>query len=96
MQGYLWVLIIKLIQIFQIDIFKNLLDILYEIKSKFAIAHKHLAFLNGVNPQNNERIMSESDYKLMIAYVEHLIQHDSIPKITKKIPRPNLGKTWFR
>ena len=67
-----------------------------QIKSKLTIAHKHLAFLNGVNPQNNERIMSESDYKLMIAYVEHLIQHDSIPKITKKIPRPNLGKTWFR
>lgn len=67
-----------------------------QIKSKLAIAHKHLAFLNGVNPQNNERIMSESDYKLMIAYIEHLIQHDSIPKITKKIPRANLGKTWFR
>lgn len=67
-----------------------------QIKSKLAIAHKHLAFLNGVNPQNNERILSESDYKLMIAYIEHLIQHDSIPKITKKIPRANLGKTWFR
>ncbi|MEZ7937353.1 MAG: hypothetical protein QMB99_09270 [Paludibacteraceae bacterium] len=67
-----------------------------QIKSKLAIAHKHLAFLNGVNPQNNERILSESDYKLMIAYIEHLIQFDSIPKITKKIPRANLGKTWFR
>ena len=69
---------------------------LMQIKSKLAIAHKHLAFLNGVNPQNNERILSESDYKLMIAYIEHLIQHDSIPKITRKIPRANLGKTWFR
>jgi hypothetical protein len=67
-----------------------------QVKSKLAIAHKHLAFLNGVNPQNNERIMSESDYKLMIGYIQHLIQFDSIPKITKKIPRANLGKTWFR
>ncbi len=67
-----------------------------QIKSKIALAHKHLAFLNGVNPQNNERIMSESDYNLMIAYIQHLIQHNSIPKITKKIPRANLGKTWFR
>lgn len=67
-----------------------------QIKSKLAFAHKHLAFLNGVNPQNNERIMSESDYNLMIAYIQHLIQHNSIPKITKKIPRANLGKTWFR
>jgi len=67
-----------------------------QIKTKLAIAHKHLAFLNGVNPQNNQRIMSESDYKLMVAYVDHLIQHESIPKITKKIPRANLGKTWFR
>ena len=67
-----------------------------QIKSKLAIAHKHLAFLNGINPQNNERIMSENDYKLMMAYIEHLIQHNSIPKITRKIPRANLGKTWFR
>ena len=67
-----------------------------QIKSKLAIAHKHLAFLNGVNPQNNERIMSESDYNLMIAYIQDLIQHDRIPKITRKIPRANLGKTWFR
>ena len=67
-----------------------------QIKTKLAIANKHLAFLNGVNPKNNERIMSESDYKLLVGYVEYLIQNGSIPKITRKIPRANLQKTWFR
>jgi hypothetical protein len=67
-----------------------------QIKTKLAIAHKHLAFLNGVNPKNNERIMSESDYKLLVGYVEYLIQSGSIPKITRKIPKANLQKTWFR
>jgi hypothetical protein len=67
-----------------------------QIKSKLAISHKYLAFLNGVNPKNNERIMSESDYILLVEYVEYLIKNGSIPKITRKIPRANLQKTWFR
>jgi hypothetical protein len=67
-----------------------------QIKTKLAIAHKHLAFLNGVNPSNNQRIMSESDYMLLVGYVEHLIQSGIIPTITRKIPKCNIGKTWFR
>jgi len=67
-----------------------------QIKTKLAIAHKHLAFLNGVNPSNNQRIMHESDYVLLVGYVEHLIQSGAIPTITRKIPKCNIGKTWFR
>lgn len=67
-----------------------------QIKTKLAIAHKHLAFLNGVNPKNNERYMPESDYKLLVGYVEHLIQYGTTPTITRKIPKCNIPKTWFR
>jgi hypothetical protein len=67
-----------------------------QIKTKLAIAHKHLAFLNGVNPKNNEKIMSENDYTLLVGYVEHLIQYGTIPTITRKIPKSNIAKTWFR
>ena len=67
-----------------------------QIKTKLAIAHKHLAFLNGVNPSNNQRIMLESDYTLLVEYVGHLIQSGKIPTITRKIPKCNIGKTWFR
>jgi len=67
-----------------------------QIKTKLTIANKHLAFLNGVNPKNDERIMSETDYKLLVAYVEHLIQTGDIPQIARKISKANLPKTWFR
>ena len=67
-----------------------------QIKTKLAIAHKHLAFLNGVNLKNNERYMSENDYKLLVGYVEHLIQSVTIPTITRKIPKSNIPKTWLK
>jgi hypothetical protein len=67
-----------------------------QIKTKLAIAHKHLAFLNGVNPKNNERYMSENDYTLLVGYVEHLIQNGTIPTITRKIPKCNIPKTWLK
>ncbi|MDR0505733.1 MAG: hypothetical protein LBH32_02790 [Dysgonamonadaceae bacterium] len=67
-----------------------------QIKTKLAIANKHLAFLNGVNPKNNERYMPENDYKLLVAYVEYLIQNGSIPVITRKIPKCNIPKTWLK
>jgi hypothetical protein len=67
-----------------------------QIKTKLAIAHKHLAFLNGVNPKNNERYMSENDYTLLVGYVEHLIQNGTIPTISRKIPKCNIPKTWLK
>ena len=67
-----------------------------QIKTKLAIANKHLAFLNGVNPKNNERYMSENDYVLLVGYVEHLIQYGTIPTITRKIPKCNIPKTWLK
>lgn len=67
-----------------------------QIKTKLAIAHKYLAFLNGVNPKNNDRIMSETDYKLLVGYIEELIQKGNIPTITRKIPKANLPKTWIK
>lgn len=67
-----------------------------QIKTKLAIAYKYLAFLNGVNPKNNDRIMSEADYKLLVAYVEELIQKGCIPTITRKIQKANIPKTWIK
>lgn len=67
-----------------------------QIRTKLAIAHKYLAFLNGVNPKNNDRIMSEADYKLLVGYVEELIQKGTIPNITRKIPKTNIPKTWIK
>lgn len=67
-----------------------------QIKTKLAIAHKHLAFINGINPKNNERYMSENDYKLLVAYVEYLIQNGSVPAVTRKIPKCNIPKTWLK
>jgi len=67
-----------------------------QIKTKLAIVHNHLAFLDGVNPKNNERIMSEKQYKLLVSYVEYLVQYNEIPKITQKIHNANLPKTWFK
>lgn len=67
-----------------------------QIKTKLSIANKHLAFLNGVNPKNNERYMTENDYKLLVAYAEHLIQNGSIPAVTRKIPKCNIPKTWLK
>jgi hypothetical protein len=32
----------------------------------------------------------------MVAYIENLVQNGTIPKLSRKIPRANLGKTWFR
>ena len=67
-----------------------------QIKTKLAIANRHLAFLNGVNPKNNEQYMSENDYVLLVGYVEHLIQYEIIPTITRKIPKYNIPKTWLK
>ena len=67
-----------------------------QIKTKLAIAHKHLAFLNGINPQNNKRYLTEKDYKWLVGYVEHLIQYGTIPPIPHKIPKSNIPKTWLK
>lgn len=67
-----------------------------QIKTKLEIVHKHLAFLNGINPKNNDRIMKEDQYQLLVSYVEYLVQHNKIPEISHKIHKANLPKTWFK
>ena len=67
-----------------------------QIKTKLEIVHKHLAFHNGINPKNNDRIMKEEQYQLLVSYVEYLVQYNKIPEISHKIHKANLPKTWFK
>lgn len=67
-----------------------------KINTKLAKARMHLAYLNGVNPKNDMRYMSEEDYILLIDYIEYLIKNGSIPNITRKIQKCNIPKTWLK
>lgn len=65
-------------------------------KEKIAIAQKHLSFLNGINPKDQRRFMSEEQYSRLMSYVVHLVTKDEIPSNINKIPKTNISKSWIK
>ena len=65
-------------------------------KDKVAFVHKRIAFLNGIDPDTQERVMPEADYLLLKSYLEDLVKNKQCPAITRRVPVIPKGVTWLR
>jgi hypothetical protein len=65
-------------------------------KDKVAFVHKRIAFLNGIDPDTQERVMPEADFLLLKSYLEDLVKNKQCPAITRRIPVIPKGVTWLR
>lgn len=66
-----------------------------KVEEQKATAYQHLLFLNGVNGQN-EKIMTDDQYRSLIATVNSLIELDVVPQIEKPLPQINLPTSYIR
>ena len=66
------------------------------VKEKVACVHKRIAFLDGINPDTQDRIMPKADYELLKTYLEDLVKNNQCPHITRRIPVISKGVTWLR
>lgn len=66
-----------------------------KVGEKLNIATTHLAFLDGINPKNQERFMLKENYNRLVEYVKYLITENKIPNNIKKIPTGNINKSWY-
>lgn len=60
-----------------------------------AIAHQHLSFLKGTNPQN-QIIMSGKQFDYLIDRINYLIETDLVPEIKDPLPQINLPTNYVR
>lgn len=65
-------------------------------KDKVACVHKRIAFLDGIDPDTQNRIMPKADYELLKTYLEDLVKNNQCPVITRRIPVISKGVTWLR
>ena len=66
------------------------------IQQRLQHLYNRIAFLDGIDPKTQERIMPESDYNLLKGYLEELVKTNQCPVITRRVPRPGKGITWIR
>lgn len=66
-----------------------------QVQEQHKIAFQHLSFMKGVNAQN-ERIMSNEQFSLLIVYVNLVIEKDLVPSIGNPLPQIGLPATYIR
>ena len=66
------------------------------VKDKIACVHKRIAFLDGIDPDTQERVMYKADYELLKTYLEDLVKNNQCPAITRRVPVIAKGVTWLR
>ena len=66
------------------------------VKDKIACVHKRIAFLDGIDPDTQERVMNKADYELLKTYLEDLVKNNQCPAITRRVPVIPKGVTWLR
>ena len=66
------------------------------VKDKIACVHKRIAFLDGIDPYTQERVMNKADYELLKTYLEDLVKNNQCPAITRRVPVIAKGVTWLR
>ena len=65
------------------------------IQEQQKIASQHLAFMKGVNAQN-EKIMSVEQFNQLIAAVSSLIENELVPAIGNPLPQIKLPNNYIR
>ncbi len=66
-----------------------------QVEEQKATALQHLSFMKGVNGQN-EKIMTEEQFRSLIAAVNSLIEFDCVPEIQKPLSQINLPTNYIR
>lgn len=66
------------------------------VKDKIACVHKRIAFLDGIDPDTQDRVMPKTDFELLKTYLEDLVKSNQCPVITHRVPRIPKGVTWVR
>lgn len=66
------------------------------VKEKIACVHKRIAFLDGIDPDTQERVMPQADYELLKSYLEKLVKNNQCPAIARRVPVIAKGVTWIR
>lgn len=64
------------------------------LKKQLKVAQTHLNFLTGHNLQN-EKIMSDEDYSLLLQYMTSFLTDKTVPVITNRI-RTNISQDYLR
>ena len=59
------------------------------------LAYEYLNFLNGCN-RNNDKIMSDFEFKRLINYTNYLIETGLVPENIKIIPQTNISADYIR
>ena len=54
-----------------------------------------MKFLSGANP-NNEKIMTDENFKILTNYVQHTIEFDELPRQIRQLPQTNISNGHIR